>query len=56
MKKERRKGKVLVDWSQNNQHKTTVCVYSLRAKPTPTASTPVTWDEMRAQALVTLGK
>ena len=46
MKKELRKGKVLVDWSQNNQHKTTVCVYSLRAKPTPTASTPVTWDEV----------
>jgi bifunctional non-homologous end joining protein LigD len=46
MKKELRKGKVLVDWSQNNQHKTTVCVYSLRAKATPTASTPVTWDEV----------
>lgn len=46
MKKELRKGKVLVDWSQNNQHKTTVCVYSLRAKPTPTASTPVTWGEV----------
>jgi bifunctional non-homologous end joining protein LigD len=46
MKKERRKAKVLVDWSQNNQHKTTVCVYSLRAKPTPTVSTPVTWDEV----------
>lgn len=46
MKKELRKGKVLVDWSQNNQHKTTVCVYSLRAKARPTASTPVTWDEV----------
>jgi bifunctional non-homologous end joining protein LigD len=46
MKKELRKGKVLVDWSQNNQHKTTVCVYSLRAKASPTASTPVTWDEV----------
>jgi bifunctional non-homologous end joining protein LigD len=46
MKKELRKGKVLVDWSQNNQHKTTVCVYSLRAKSTPTVSTPVTWDEV----------
>jgi bifunctional non-homologous end joining protein LigD len=46
MKKELRRGKVLVDWSQNNQHKTTVCVYSLRAKPTPTVSTPVTWDEV----------
>jgi len=46
MKKELRKSKVLVDWSQNDQHKTTVCVYSLRAKSTPTASTPVTWDEV----------
>jgi len=46
MKKELRRGKVLVDWSQNNQHKTTVCVYSLRAKDRPTASTPVTWDEV----------
>ena len=46
MKKELRKDKVLVDWSQNDQHKTTVCVYSLRAKSTPTASTPVTWDEV----------
>jgi bifunctional non-homologous end joining protein LigD len=46
MKKELRKGKELVDWSQNNQHKTTVCVYSLRAKATPTVSTPVTWDEV----------
>jgi bifunctional non-homologous end joining protein LigD len=46
MKKELRRGKVLVDWSQNNQHKTTVCVYSLRAKERPTAATPVTWDEV----------
>jgi bifunctional non-homologous end joining protein LigD len=46
MKKELREGKVLVDWSQNDQHKTTVCVYSLRAKSRPTASTPVTWDEV----------
>jgi bifunctional non-homologous end joining protein LigD len=46
MKKELRKGKVLVDWSQNNQHKTTVCVYSLRAKSRPTVSTPVSWDEV----------
>ena len=46
MKKELRKGKVLVDWSQNDRHKTTVCVYSLRARPRPTASTPVTWDEV----------
>ena len=46
MKKELRKDKVLVDWSQNNQYKTTVCVYSLRAKARPTVSTPVTWDEV----------
>src|SRR3954465_3979806 len=46
MKKELRKGKVLVDWSQNNQHKTTVCVYSLRAKARPTVSTPVPWSEV----------
>jgi bifunctional non-homologous end joining protein LigD len=44
-KKELRKGKVLVDWSQNNDFKTTVCVYSLRAKERPTVSTPVEWDE-----------
>jgi len=46
MKKALREGKVLVDWSQNDIHKTTVCVYSLRARPQPTASTPVTWDEV----------
>jgi bifunctional non-homologous end joining protein LigD len=48
MKKELRQGKVLVDWSQNDEHKTTVCVYSLRAKERPTVSTPVTWDEVEA--------
>jgi bifunctional non-homologous end joining protein LigD len=46
MTKKLRKGKVLVDWSQNNRHKTTVAVYSLRAKQHPTASTPVEWDEL----------
>jgi bifunctional non-homologous end joining protein LigD len=46
MKKALRVGKVLVDWSQNDDHKTTVCVYSLRAKERPTVSTPVTWDEL----------
>jgi len=46
MKKSLRVGKVFVDWSQNDDHKTTVCVYSLRAKPRPTASTPVTWKEV----------
>ena len=46
MKKSLRVGKVLVDWSQNDEHKTTVCVYSLRAKDRPTASAPVTWKEI----------
>jgi bifunctional non-homologous end joining protein LigD len=46
MKKSLRTGRVLVDWSQNDEHKTTVCVYSLRAREQPTASTPVTWDEV----------
>ena len=46
MKKKIRTGKVFVDWSQNDEHKTTVAVYSLRARERPTASTPVTWDEV----------
>jgi bifunctional non-homologous end joining protein LigD len=46
MQKKLRKGKVLVDWSQNDDHKTTVNVYSLRAKERPTVSTPVTWEEV----------
>lgn len=46
MLKSLRGGKVLVDWSQNDEHKTTVNVYSLRAKERPTVSTPVTWDEV----------
>jgi bifunctional non-homologous end joining protein LigD len=41
-----RKGRVFVDWSQNDEHKTTICVYSLRAKEEPTVSTPVTWNEV----------
>jgi bifunctional non-homologous end joining protein LigD len=45
-KKELRVGKVLVDWSQNVDSKTTVCVYSLRAKARPTVSMPVTWEEV----------
>jgi bifunctional non-homologous end joining protein LigD len=48
MHKALRKGKVLVDWSQNDDKKTTVTVYSLRAKERPTVSTPVTWDEVAA--------
>ena len=46
MKKSLRGGKVLVDWSQNDPHKTTVCVYSLRARERPTVSMPVTWEEV----------
>jgi bifunctional non-homologous end joining protein LigD len=48
MKRELRKGKVFVDWSQNAEHKTTVCVYSLRARPRPTVSTPLRWEEVEA--------
>jgi bifunctional non-homologous end joining protein LigD len=47
-KKELRKGKVLIDWSQNDEHKTTVSVYSLRARERPTVSTPLDWDEVAA--------
>jgi bifunctional non-homologous end joining protein LigD len=46
MKKSVRGGKVLVDWSQNDDHKTTVCVYSLRARERPTVSAPVRWEEV----------
>lgn len=48
MSKAKRPGKVLIDWSQNDRHKTTVCVYSLRAKERPTVSTPLEWDEVEA--------
>ena len=48
MTKSIRPGKVLIDWSQNNQVKTTVCAYSLRAREHPTVSTPVTWREVSA--------
>ena len=50
MKKELRVGKVFVDWSQNDEHKTTISVYSLRAREHPTVSTPVKWEEVE-QAL-----
>jgi bifunctional non-homologous end joining protein LigD len=50
MKKAEREGKVFVDWSQNHQRKTTICVYSLRARPHPTVSTPVSWDEVESAA------
>jgi bifunctional non-homologous end joining protein LigD len=46
MRKDLRPGKVFIDWSQNSRHKTTVAAYSLRARPEPTVSTPVTWDEV----------
>ena len=46
MKKTLRTGKVFVDWSQNDEHKTTVAVYSLRAREHPTVSTPVKWDDV----------
>jgi bifunctional non-homologous end joining protein LigD len=48
MSKAKRPGKVLIDWSQNDRHKTTVCVYSLRAKERPMVSTPLEWDEVEA--------
>ncbi len=48
MKKALREGKVLVDWSQNDVHKTTVCAWSLRAKERPTVSTPVRWTEIES--------
>ena len=46
MQKSLRAGKVFIDWSQNDEHKTTINVYSLRAKARPTVSTPVTWKEV----------
>lgn len=50
MRKDLRVGKVFIDWSQNDDHKTTVCVYSLRAKERPTVSTPLRWSEVEAAA------
>ena len=46
MKRNLRPGKIFVDWSQNSRHKTTIAAYSLRARPSPTVSTPITWDEV----------
>ncbi|HEY4421892.1 MAG TPA: non-homologous end-joining DNA ligase [Pseudonocardia sp.] len=48
MAKARRRGKVFVDWSQNNPHKTTIASYSLRGRARPTVATPVTWEEVRS--------
>ena len=50
MAKARRPGKVLIDWSQNTEHKSMVCAYSVRAKARPTVSTPVTWEEVERAA------
>jgi bifunctional non-homologous end joining protein LigD len=47
-RKELRKNRVLIDWSQNDEHKTTVGVYSLRARERPTVSTPLMWEELEA--------
>ena len=46
MRKTDRTGKVFIDWSQNTRHKTTIAPYSMRARPRPTVSTPVSWDEV----------
>ena len=48
MARDQRPGRVFVDWSQNDRHKTTVCAYSLRATPEPSVSTPISWDEVEA--------
>lgn len=55
MARSEREGKVFVDWSQNAFHKTTVCVYSLRARARPRVSTPLSWDEVSAGASGELG-
>jgi bifunctional non-homologous end joining protein LigD len=52
MAKNLRPGKVFIDWSQNSAAKTTVTPYSLRAQPTPTVSTPLTWDEVASGHVV----
>jgi bifunctional non-homologous end joining protein LigD len=46
MARKLRRGKVLVDWSQNTEHKSMACVYSVRARRRPTVSTPLRWDEL----------
>ena len=50
MAKDLRTGKILIDWSQNDEHKTTVSVFSLRARPRPTVSAPLHWSEVEAAA------
>lgn len=46
MAKRERTGRVFIDWSQNSRHKTTIAPYSLRARPLPTVSAPLSWDEV----------
>lgn len=48
MAKAKRTDKIFIDWSQNSRHKTTIAPYSLRARPQPTVSTPLSWDEVEA--------
>jgi bifunctional non-homologous end joining protein LigD len=48
MRKELRTNKVFIDWSQNDEHKTTVCVYSMRGTEKPSVAAPLEWDELRA--------
>jgi bifunctional non-homologous end joining protein LigD len=48
MKRDLRGGKVFIDWSQNDEHKTTVCAYSLRATAQPSVSTPIAWRELKS--------
>src|SRR5207244_4715624 len=48
MTRSKRPGKVFIDWSQNDRHKTTVCAYSLRLRDRPTVSTPLAWTEVEA--------
>jgi bifunctional non-homologous end joining protein LigD len=48
MTRAKRPGKVFIDWSQNDRHKTTVCAYSLRLRDRPTISTPLAWSEVEA--------
>lgn len=55
MEKRLRHGKVFVDWSQNNRHKTTVAPYSLRAAEEPRVSTPVTWEEIEGDSALQFG-
>jgi bifunctional non-homologous end joining protein LigD len=50
MAKEHRPGRVFIDWSQNDRHKTTVSVYSLRGRERPTVSAPLAWEEVEAGA------